>query len=166
MDHQRFHLIEGNTELWNQEWLHRGLKRHAKPNFHHYYYYCMHYQGKPMIQTWENGQKTSILGPKLGPEFVFFANLSVLIIRYHSHLSLYTVSGKTNDPNSKNDQKPQCRAIFGPFWLKLGPEFFFLADLSALRYHSLLSLYASSENMIQTWENDKLGFWSKLGTPG
>ena len=70
--------------------------------------HCMQFQGKPINQTWENGQKISFrpypgpFRPNLGPEnfFVnfFFKNLVRSVTRYNDQLSSWTIPEKTNDP--------------------------------------------------------------------
>ena len=67
-------------------------------------YHCMQFQGKPMIQTQENGEKLHF-GPDLGQlfsnlgrQFFFFKNVASSVKRYYGQLLLRTISEKTNDP--------------------------------------------------------------------
>ena len=62
----------------------------------------MQFQGKLMIQTQENGEK-SYFGPKarcaqIWAAIFFFKNLVLSVTRYHGQLSSCTISEKTNDP--------------------------------------------------------------------
>ena len=54
------------------------------------------YQGKLMMQPWENGKS-----PNLGPPIFFSWVLPLLVVRQCSELSSYAISRKTNEPNLK-----------------------------------------------------------------
>ena len=68
-------------------------------------YHCMQFQGKPIIQTQEDGEKLYFgpVGRKFGAAifFVFFCFLFFqkfgFVTRYHGRLSSCTISEKTND---------------------------------------------------------------------
>ena len=56
------------------------------------------YQGKLMMQTWENGEKPNF-GPNFGsPNFLSWF-LPLLVVRHGSKLSSLCNSNKTNEPN-------------------------------------------------------------------
>ena len=69
-------------------------------------YHCMQFQGKPIIQTQEDGEKLYFgpVGRKFGAAiffvfflfFVFFQKFG-FVSRYHGRLSSCTISEKTND---------------------------------------------------------------------
>ena len=66
-------------------------------------YHRMQFQGKPTIQTQENGEETHF-GPDLGPlgadsgRQFFFKNMASLVTRYHGQLSSCTLLEKNNHP--------------------------------------------------------------------
>ena len=66
-------------------------------------YHPTQFQGKPMIQTQENGKKCHFdpdlgpFGPNTGHNF-FFKNFALSVTRYHGQLSSCTISKNTNDP--------------------------------------------------------------------
>ena len=69
-------------------------------------YHCMQFQGKPIIQTQEDGEKLYFgpVGRKFGAAiffvfflfFVFFQKFG-FVSRYHGRLSSCKISEKTND---------------------------------------------------------------------
>ena len=56
-------------------------------------FHCMQFQGRLMIQTQDNGEKTHF-----GPRNFCFKNLTRSVTRYHGQLSSCTIPEKTNDP--------------------------------------------------------------------
>ena len=67
------------------------------------------YQGKLMLQPWENFKNPNF-GPSLGPP-IFLWVLPLQVVRQCSRLSSYAISRKTNEPNLKKWQKT---LILGP----------------------------------------------------
>ena len=67
-------------------------------------YHSMRLQGKPMIQTQENGEKPHFgsdlgqLDPTSGCQRFFCKNLASLVTKYHCQLLSRTISEISNDP--------------------------------------------------------------------
>ena len=96
-----------------------------------------------MHQTWENGEKTLVLGQILAPlvqiwpknffhEFYLYYILDI-VANYHC----MQFQGKLMNQTWENDQKPSVRPNFGPFWPKFGPKIFFVCFIST-KYYALL----------------------------
>ena len=100
----------------------------------------MQYQGKLMIQPWEN-DKNPIFRPNLGPKNFFSWVLPFLVNRQCFKLSSYAISRKTNEPNKKNDKKPNLGPVLAQLWVY---DFFLWVLLTpVVRHCSKLSSYAT-----------------------
>ena len=79
-----------------------------------------------MNQTWENRKKTNSgpnFGLNLGPKDFLWV-LPLLGVRHCCKLSLYAISRKSNDPNSRKWQKNSIWVWFRPVGPKIKPQFF------------------------------------------
>ena len=94
---------------------------HPSPIFFHRFpsYHPMQFKIKIMSQTWENGGK-----PKFRPKNFSLCVSPLLDVRYCYKLSLYVLSRKTNDPNSRTWQITSFWAWFRPTGPKFGPKNF------------------------------------------
>ena len=99
-------------------------------------YYCMHFQGKLMNQTCENGKKPSFcsdfghFGPNMGPQIFFSRILLLLDVRHCCKSSLYAISRKTNEQNLRKwQEKPSFVPDFGLFDPNLNHQFFFFSKI-------------------------------------
>ena len=122
----------------------------------------MQYQGKLMIQTWENGENV-ILGPILAclariwaPD-LFSWVLPLLDVRYRRKLSSSAISKKTYDAKSRKYQKTSFWAWFRSVAPKFGPPNFFVSkiwlrqslDMMVRYYH----VQYQKNLMLKSWEN-------------
>ena len=92
-------------------------------------YAFMHFQGKLISKTWENGKKSSFginfgpFGPNLVPKYFLWV-LPLLDVMDCSKRSLYGISRKTNPQNLRKWQKTLFRNWFCTFGPNLGPKNF------------------------------------------
>ena len=99
-------------------------------------YYCMHFQGKLMNQTCENGKKPSFcsdfghFGPNMGPQIFFSRILLLLDVRHCCKSSLYAISRKTNEQNLENGKKNLVLCLISAYltqtWIT---NFFFFSKI-------------------------------------
>ena len=82
------------------------------------------YQGKLMLQPWENFKNPNF-GPSLGPP-IFLWVLPLQVVRQCSRLSSYAISRKTNEPNLKKWQKTLILVQFWAISPKFGRPIFFV----------------------------------------
>ena len=100
------------------------------------------YQGKIMMQTWENGKK-----PNFRPNFVQFGPLTslwvlpLLNVRHCRKLWSYSISRKAYDPNSRKWKKPHFGPDLGPLSRNLGCQIFFIKQV--VGHCSKVSSYAT-----------------------
>ena len=114
----------------------------------------MQLKGKPMNQTWENGE-ILISGPILAQIWTpkcFSWILPLLDIRHCCKLSLCAISRENYKVNLRKWQKKfSFGPDFGPFDLNLRPKCFFSLDIVA-SYHCM---QFQGKLIKQTWENCK-----------
>ena len=77
-----------------------------------------------MTQPWENGKNPNFT-PNLETSKFFSCMLPLLGVKQCSKRLSYAISRKTNEPNLKNDKKPNFGPDFGPCVPNLNPNFFF-----------------------------------------
>ena len=115
------------------------------------------YQGKLMMQPWENG-KNPDFRPNLRLQNFFSWVLPLLVVRQYSKLSSYAISRKTNEQNlkytwNKFDPSPPPKNLFG-------------SDVVP-SYHPM---QGERKLINEAWENEKkpsFGWstWPKFGPP-
>ena len=128
-------------------------------------YHCIHFQGKPVKQIWENGQKPSFRTnfdpnfPCPPPNFFFFFGvLPLQNVMHCCKLSLYAISRKTNEANLRKWPKLLFQVRF---WPKFVPpsqtnKLFGVLYLEDVMHCYKLSSYATSretnESNLRKWQ--------------
>ena len=144
-------------------------------------YHCIHFQGKPVKQIWENGQKPSFR-TNFDPNFPcppqnFFFFWSFASAKCYALLQAVIVCNFKENCKTKIEKmakkKTSFGTDFGSFGSNLGPQIFFSWILPALdiTHYCKLSLYAISrktnEANLRKWPKllFQVRFWPKFVLP-
>ena len=103
---------------------------------------------------------------QIWPPQIFLGVFPLLDVRHHRKLSLYAISRKTYDPNSRKWRKFLFWTWFSPLWLKFGLRNVFLFSNQYLdNVPSYYLMQFKGKIINQTWENSEksnfgLAFWA------